>query len=279
MARITGAPNADAALAAPQTASYGAAVASDDDVTGMTVAALKARLQSLGSKTTGKKQELQERLRAHLFLAEDHTTDILQVNSVKEVRPQLSPSPARPWQGLGPTSSAVQAQPASRGIGTDKVGVSRLRVAPASSVVARPTGAANPPGVQPKTASVCTSGGAQSPSVSVDRSKKRKGTDELGLTRHDRAMLVRRCVINLYKRCLRSAERCPDDSWAQTMYSYVRNRFRDSMCTDAVPLRLSLGEAEIEQMNMYHEARERSVVEKSLRFAASEDLRSQEESS
>ena len=39
------------------------------------------------------------------------------------------------------------------------------------------------------------------------------------------------------------------------MLHYVRGRFRDSS-SDAVPLRLSLGEAELLEMETYHKARE-----------------------
>ncbi len=47
---------------------------------------------------------------------------------------------------------------------------------------------------------------------------------------------------SLYRRCLRSAEACPDLSQCSMMKDYVRIRFRDRTSPDSVPLRLKDGE-------------------------------------
>ena len=66
---------------------------------------------------------------------------------------------------------------------------------------------------------------------------------------------VHMCCGHTHCRCLRSAERCPDEKWQTTMQQYVRGRFRDAG-SDAIPIRLSLGEAELVEMESYHNARE-----------------------
>ena len=104
-------------------------------------------------------------------------------------------------------------------------------------------------------------GGLQPVEVTVDKTKKGKDTDELGLTRADKQNLLHKCMRSLYKRCLRSAQSCPDEKWQETMHIYVRNRFRDSS-TDTLPVRLSVGEAELEQMESYHTSRQLAAAAK-----------------
>ena len=69
------------------------AEASDDDVHAMKVADLKARLKALGAKTTGKKSELQTRLRALFFLAEEAEEVALEVH--RDGQQPLTDPPAR----------------------------------------------------------------------------------------------------------------------------------------------------------------------------------------
>jgi hypothetical protein len=104
-------------------------------------------------------------------------------------------------------------------------------------------------------------GGLQPVEVTVDKTKKGKDTDELGLTRADKQNLLHKCMRSLYKRCLRSAQSCPDEKWQETMHVYVRGRFRDSS-TDTLPVRLSVGEAELEQMESYHTSRQLAAAAK-----------------
>ena len=181
---------------------------SDDGVGDMRVADLKSRLKALGAKTSGAKAELQTRLRAHLFLADDEGA-------------ATTPPDAR--------AQRAQAEPAHEGAG--------------------------------ESVAVTMSVGLDAVRITVDKSQKRKGADELGLTRRDRDALLHRRVLSLYRRCMRSAARCPDDGWRLNMMQYVRGRFRDSS-TDAVPIRIAMGESELEQMDGYHKAREDAQAQK-----------------
>jgi hypothetical protein len=200
-AGTTSAPPASS-TSAPTTAG------SDDGVGDMRVADLKSRLKALGAKTTGTKAELQTRLRAHLFLADDEDA----AAAPPDVRSQRAP-----------------AKPAHEGAG--------------------------------ESAAVTMSRRPDALKIAVGKSQKRKGVDELGLTRQDRDALLRRRVLSLYRRCLRSADRCPDDGWRLSMMQYVRGRFRDSS-TDAIPIRIAMGESELEQMDGYHKAREDAQAQK-----------------
>jgi hypothetical protein len=219
----------------PDTPASASATGDSDDVEGMRVADLKVRLKSLGAKTSGTKPELQTRLRAHLFLADDEEDAAAPRASDQERHEPKEVGSGRPWASASGTRGADW-----HGSG-------------------RPAEAAHVEHGQ--AVAVRMSGGAQGVRVTVDKTQKRKGVDELGLTARDREKLLQKRVVSLYRRCMRSAERCPDDKWRLAMLQYVRGRFRDTS-TDAIPIRISMGEVELEQMNGYHAARERAAREK-----------------
>ena len=198
----------------------------DDTIARMKVADLKAQLSALGHSVTGNKAELQSRLRAIMFLAEDNDAGLVPADPNQK---QLASSPRKGSHN-----------------GTDKKrGAATEELHDGENIGAKVRMTGGPPNV----------------TITVDKSQRRKGTDELGMTRQDREQLMQKCVRSLYRRCLRSAERCPDEKWQETMLHYVRGRFRDTS-SDGIPLRLSLGESELQQMESYHHAREEAAARK-----------------
>lgn len=204
---------------------------------------------------------MQTRLRAYLFLAEDEAASS---------SPPASAPNATAQRPLRAASAAREAAPQGR----------RERTHAWEGIGAIAGGAASAVDEEARV-SVRMSGGQHALAVSVNERQKSaprgKDTDELGLTRLDRAKLLQKRVWSLYRRCLRSAERCPDPNWRESMTIYVRNRFRES--GEALPIRLSMGETELEQMESYHASRELAAAEKRRlvqHLTADDDVRASE---
>jgi hypothetical protein len=170
----------------------------EDGVAAMKVAELKARLKSLGVKSSGTKPELQARLRG---LAENDAKAVLRVH------------------GASP---------------------------------------------QPPTTDQATTAGKQS-KLTTEKEDVTEWT-RLKNTRLQRASI--KCIRSLYRRCLRSAQMCPDDNWQESIRLQVRSRFRESS-TDTLPIRLSIGEAELGQMDSLITNRRDAAAAKERRLAQS----------
>ncbi|KAF2073430.1 hypothetical protein CYY_005247 [Polysphondylium violaceum] len=74
----------------------------------------------------------------------------------------------------------------------------------------------------------------------------------------------KKLVLNLYKRCLESAQRCPKFVNRIMMESYVRQKFRDNKDIDSrdfetIQSLLRQGEEELKSMNTYHDLRSRHL--------------------
>ncbi|EQC37194.1 hypothetical protein SDRG_05420 [Saprolegnia diclina VS20] len=66
---------------------------------------------------------------------------------------------------------------------------------------------------------------------------------------------LRREVVQVYRHCLQSAARCPEQTHRATMRAYVQMKFRDKAhVRDAKAIALLLADAkeELERMNYYH---------------------------
>ena len=201
---ITGAAGPDA-LPAPRTANRAAPLATvasvdEDGVGAMKVAELKARLKSLGVKSSGTKPELQARLRG---FAESDAKGTLRVHGGSP-QPQTTDQAMRPW-----TSAREQSK-----LTTEKEDVAEWT--------------------------------------------------RLKNTRLQRASI--KCVRSLYRRCLRSAQMCPDEKWQESIRLQVRSRFRESS-SDTLPIRLSIGEAELGQMESLITNRRDAAAAKERRLA------------
>jgi len=84
-----------------------------------------------------------------------------------------------------------------------------------------------------------------------------QGVWELPFGEVSGAHLAVMAIRSLYRRCMRSAQRCPDAKWRATMHSYVHLRFRgDVPSNNFAPGLVAGGEYELQQMDMYHTARE-----------------------
>ncbi len=157
----------------------------DDDVAAMKVVDLRARLKALGASTAGNKADLNFRLRAHLFLSTEDgkgqpAGGLPRPPGPKDVEAEAvngssGRAPFRPWQ-----APAAEARPR----------------APADSAVPRDQGTSSVEGE----AKVCVLGGGLGLNIVVDKTQKRKGADELGMTRAERAVLLRSRVLSLYRR-------------------------------------------------------------------------------
>ena len=158
----------------------------------MKVADLRARLKALGCSAAGNKADLKFRLRAHLFLSTEDGEGQpdggaprppgLKDVEAEAVNGSSGRAPSRPRHAASTSAQAPAAAARPR--------------PPAGSAVPRDQGTSSVEGE----AKVCVSGGGLGLNIVVDKTQKRKGADELGMTRAERAVLLRSRVLSLYRR-------------------------------------------------------------------------------
>ncbi|EGC33545.1 hypothetical protein DICPUDRAFT_36559 [Dictyostelium purpureum] len=73
----------------------------------------------------------------------------------------------------------------------------------------------------------------------------------------------KKLVLNLYKRCLYSAKRCPKFQNQLMMESYIKLKFRSNKDVhqrdfETIETLIKQGEEELKSMNEYHELRSKS---------------------
>jgi len=88
----------------------------------------------------------------------------------------------------------------------------------------------------------------------------KKDSDSIYYATRHRPLITKRLVRSLYRRCLQSAQRCPQDKWMKTMRDYVRMKFREKS-NDDIMVRLTAGEMELQEMDYYHTCREKKEKE------------------
>jgi len=174
------------------------ASAPQDSVAALKVVDLRARLKALGASTAGNKADLQVRLRAHLFLAEDDGK-----SETEAVNGGPERAPSRPWHAAATYSETSAA--AAR------------REASEEAAVPHDQGARSVTGE----AKVSVSGGSLGLTLVVDKTQKRKGTDELGLTRQERALLLQSRVLSLYRRFALACVPTRIQTHAHAAYAHV----------------------------------------------------------
>ena len=69
-------------------------------------------------------------------------------------------------------------------------------------------------------------------------------------------------ALSLYRQCLRSARRCPEEGHRQTMWRYVQMSFRDNMTLSDprhVRRKLNAAASELADMNSLHDMRQAPI--------------------
>ncbi|EKX44452.1 hypothetical protein GUITHDRAFT_109575 [Guillardia theta CCMP2712] len=198
---------------------------------------MQERLKALGAKTTGNKDELLSRLKG---LMDNMETSALKKKAKDALKKRVEEEEAAATDLIA--TKAVQPAKKSRKKASKKDADEHL--------------IQNPHLIPPEEFENYKN--VFSRAAKKDR---KKDADSLYYATRNRPMISRRLVRNLYKRCVRSAQRCPQAPWRKTMHDYVRMKFRERS-NDDLMVRLTAGEIELKEMEYYHSCREKREAEK-----------------